>query len=302
MVIDIYIKCYRDFMYGLTDTEIIFAILSLTAAAVLISAGIKDAKSREVSDIHWLILGLSGAVGFFAICVTEDSFRWEYACMLSVAFLILYDILSDDDRFVLPCYLAMGVLSAAALYSMYDSNCIFFAAWASVVICYIIFSGAYVFGLIRGGADVKCLIALSMMFPVYPATGVLPVLGSGTGPTAEIFVFSVSVLFFSTILTVLGSAYYILTYSKEDKRGKKYAVGCVMSLERARKSHVWPKEDIIDGKLCPCGLSDEPEEIYDRLEKNGIEEVWTTPMIPFIIPIAVSTIFLIVVGNPLLLI
>jgi len=84
------------------------------------------------------------------------------------------------------------------------------------------------------------------------------------------------------------------------KRGREPGFNSfVTSLEEARSSFVWPVQDYVEGKLVTARIPEEPEAVYDRLEANGIENVRVTPMIPFILPIAIGFTTTMVLGSPL---
>ncbi len=274
----------------------VFAVM----VAVLVSASISDWRTREVTDTHWAVLGSVGIVGFTALCMLKDCARWEYFVMACVSFMILVDIVIDTDRFKLPFYISLVVLSALALYHMRDS--VFFAAWLSVPISYVVYIGTYVFGLIQGGADVKCLICLALIFPAYPSLWSLPLIPVKHGLVSDIFTFSLSTLFFGTVIVMFLSIHFFIINKRAGDSGDGMFTGYMMPLKEARKSHVWPLQDAVDGEIVRCGTQDEVSEIYDRLEAAGAERIRVTPMIPFVIPMTAAAIIIALIGNPLFLI
>jgi prepilin signal peptidase PulO-like enzyme (type II secretory pathway) len=56
-----------------------------------------------------------------------------------------------------------------------------------------------------------------------------------------------------------------------------------------RKFVYFPKED------------EEENAILDALQQAGVEKIWVTPKIPFLIPITISIVFSAVVGNVIML-
>lgn len=281
---------------------IVLAVIAVTLV-ILVSASISDWKDREVSDAHWAVLGAVGAVGFTACCIIWNGLKWEYICLLFGTLMILADILMDSDRYLVLFYILMAVLFIVPLYELHGASDPYFAAWLSIPISYIIFAGMYMFGVIQGGADTKCLICLAISFPVYPQAFSLPFLiGVGNELVVDIFTFAISALFFGAIIVMFVTVYYLITNIKRGTKGKNMAIGRRMSVSEARTSHVWPMEDIVDGKLERCNIPEEPEEVYDRLDQAGVTEIWVTPMIPFIIPITVVVMILIFIGDPLYLI
>ena len=69
-----------------------------------------------------------------------------------------------------------------------------------------------------------------------------------------------------------------------------------MSIEEARRSHVWPKQDAYNGMI--VNVRGIPQDgALDRLEAVGAKDVWVTPIIPFMIPITAAVVFIIIVGS-----
>lgn len=282
--------------YNETWGIIAFAITII----VLISASISDWKKREVSDIHWAIMGVAGVSLFFTYSVLEYGFKWEYFCLAVASLMALLDILWDRDRFLLLFYLILAFLFAIPLY--YLSGDPLQAAWASIPVCYLLFVGMYIFGIIKGGADVKCLIGLSMMFAVYPTISMFPIIEMPESLISDIFVFSISALLWGAIMSCFMVAYYVFVNLKEGNKDRRMFTGYMMRVSKAKCSHVWPIEDVVDGEIVSICVPQEEQEVFQRLKEAGCEKVWVTPMIPFIIPITIATVFLIIVGNPLFLI
>lgn len=285
------------------EIEGIFGITAFTATMIILtSASIKDWKEREVSDEHWIALGIIGLVVFLSYSVYLTGFRWEYACLAAGTALILLDILSDREFNPFLYYALMAVLFIAPLYHNMSDD--IFRAWASIPLCYLIYVGMYFLGVVRGGADVKCLIALSVMFPIYPCFFGLPVIDTPDNPFSQIFVFSISVLFVAAVMTTPLMVYFAARNSKGNAPlGKRFS-GYRMAVSQAENANVWPLEDVIDGRLAPIKVPAEEDMggIYSRLREAGYENVWVTPMIPFIVQITAATALLILVGNPLFLI
>lgn len=267
---------------------------------VLVSASISDWKKREVSDKHWAILGIAGVSLFFTYSILEYGFKWEYFCLAIASLMALLDILWDRNKFVLLFYLTLALLFVIPLY--YLSGDPLQLAWASIPVCYLLYVGMYIFGIIKGGADVKCLISLSMMFSIYPAFLTFPLIEISSSPISDIFVFSISALLLGAIMSCFIVIYYIIVNCKEGNKDRKMFTGYMMDISKAEHSHVWPIEDVVDGEIVSICVPQEEQEVFQRLKEAGCERVWVTPMIPFIIPITIATVFLIFVGNPLFLI
>lgn len=277
------------------------AVLSvIVAVVVLISAGIEDARSREVRDAHWVVLGISGLVLYLVYCIAEGGFKWEYLCAAAGTALILTDILWSGERFVVIRYVAMAALFLIPAYFDYDDALMI--GWVSVALCYVIFMGMYVSGIIRGGADAKCLICISIVFPVYPEFLSFPIIDVSGTAMSQIFVPGISALFWAAAFAVCMGVHTAYVNIKNGYFGKDMFSVYFMDVGLVGQAFVWPAEDVVDGKLRRIRPADEKEEVVERLCTAGYERVKVTPMIPFIVPIAAAVFMILFLGNPLFLI
>jgi len=285
------------------ETEAIFGVsAAVITMAVLISASIRDWKEREIPDAHWIALGVIGLAMFVSYSVLLTGFRWEYVCLAAGTAMILLDIFSEKEFNPFIFYFLMALLFIVPLYNNMSDG--LFIAWASVPVCYVVFVGMYLLGIVRGGADAKCLIVLSVMFPLYPRFFGLPVIGIPDNPFSQIFVLSISVLFIAAVMVIPVIVYYAARNARESGFSRRMFTGYRMGISQAENAKVWPLEDVIDGKLTSIKTPKEEEikDIYIRLREAGQDNVWVTPMIPFIILIAAATALLFLIGNPLFLI
>lgn len=134
-----------------------------------------------------------------------------------------------------------------------------------------------------GGADAKALMCLAVLFPFYPDLEYIPILNTGFG----IFSFSVlanSVIFAPGIMVLL----LLTNLSREGFRGfiknpLYYIAGYKIPVEKIGFHNLF---EFVDekGELKRVRRAIEPnEEIIARLKKSGLNKVWATPALPFII-------------------
>jgi preflagellin peptidase FlaK len=285
------------------DTEELLWISAFVVTmAVLISASICDWKEREIPDRHWAVLGAAGLAVAVLVSVHLTGFKWEYILLAAGTAMILMDILWDRDFNPLLFYALMALLFIIPLFSGMPDDITM--AWASVPVCYIIYVGLYYFGVVKGGADAKCLIVLSIMFPMYPHFLGSPLLEVPHGIVSQIFVFSVSVLFVAAVMTIPIVLYFVIRNAKEGMISRRMVSGYRMDLSKAMDTDVWPLEDIVDGerRFIKIPKEEEMEDIYARLKDAGCEKVWVTPMIPFVVMMAAAVAIVALIGNPLFLI
>ncbi|MCQ2079027.1 MAG: hypothetical protein MJZ38_03095 [archaeon] len=171
---------------------------------------------------------------------------------------------------------------------------------ASTMFMYVVLLALYQTGVVRGGADVKCLIGLGFMYPCYPE---LFVDLDGVPMVMEIvMVPAVSVLFLASILSVLSCMAYCVWRNRGEKMPATERTHMItMSLDEAEHAFVWPVRVIRDGSSVKCLLPDDDDmaRLFQDYRMAGVEKVVVTPMIPFIIPILAATLVLVFTGNPL---
>ena len=72
-----------------------------------------------------------------------------------------------------------------------------------------------------------------------------------------------------------------------------------MDLEKAKNSFVWPLEKIVDGKrkLRYTSHISDPIDDWEMFEHHGIDKIWVTPKIPFMIPLLIGFISAFLIGD-----
>ncbi len=279
---------------------VIFAILIM----ILIIASVHDVKTREINDNLWWFLGGLSVISF-AILSYNSGFSWIHILIILGVTLVFYDILHISERSNLRSILFYTALILLFLIpATIGWNDVVVSAGLTFFLSSIFFIGLYFMGAIAGGADVKCLIGLSGVLPLYPVFLGFPIIPVSESIMSVIMPFSVAVLFFASAFVMIYSVRYLIQNIRDKVPFSKYIFfGRQMDLNMAKVSKVWPVQDVEDGELIFCRPSDEnTSEIYERLEKSGMDRIWVTPIIPFIVPITVATIFVALIGNLLFLI
>ncbi len=282
-------------------SDILAAVLVATVAFMLILASIEDLSTRTVRNVHWAAIGVFGVIVNLFAFAEEDAFFGLAVSVMSAT--ILYGILNGSDRFenerilILGTVIAMTVVSCVLVPSS-DARC----ATLSIPAFAGIFMLMYYTGLLRGGADAKCLISLTVAFPAYPVFYKFPFIKIVDNISSTVFPFSLAILFHALLITLSLSIPLFLMNLKRRDIGKHMFTGYVTDIETGKNSHVWPMYDFRDGELTRIPLQDNAEDIYERLKIHSEKKIWVTPMIPFIIPITVSYILTVIIGNPMFLI
>ncbi|MGN0097921.1 MAG: hypothetical protein ACI38Y_01170 [Candidatus Methanomethylophilaceae archaeon] len=249
------------------------------------SAAYHDARSREVPDIHWLLVSVMSAV----MCVFRlDGIIHVVLGMASVAMMAVY-MLSDRVSGLLAIpFLAFPVLIHSFLYI--DGE----GPWVLVVpVMYLFFLTLYHLGMLRGGADAKAMMSLSMVSPYYPWSGAIWTSGALDGillnPPFVVFALALVLSLLSAVPVLIGNL----------RSGRLSPFHYRISIEEAEHSFVWPLEDVVDGRVRRVGPPEDPGDVYERLRGNGNTDVEVTPMVPFIVPITVSYVMVMIIGDPL---
>jgi len=281
-------------------SEVFDAVMVAIVLIVLVYASVSDLKVREVTDKCWWILGALGIC-----CMIYSSFsegiKLEYVMMIIGAALILLNILTDvfgDGVTEKIFHVLTALMFLIPLALSFDDMLVkqFFMIFAVFVIFLLMFFT----GIIKGGADVKCLIVISMVFSSYPSFLSFPVISSPDIFHEIIFQFSLMTLLFAALFS-LFTVFYIMSKNIGNSTNMKRYTGFEMSIEEAKRSHVWPLQFVSDGKVMTTWKAQDPA-VLDDLSAAGSEKVLVTPMVPFLVPITAAVIFLVLIGNPYFLI
>ncbi|MCW7074557.1 MAG: prepilin peptidase [Candidatus Methanospirare jalkutatii] len=143
-----------------------------------------------------------------------------------------------------------------------------------------------------GGADIKAIFAIALLFPRYPKFACFPLAGI---PPLEIFVLSVVtnalILGISAPLTLFVANALRGNFSPLMFLGIKVPADSLRNRKFFRLMHAPPAPDAPDAKRAKCkyvwgGL--EPSEEYlrqieDAAKRGIVKEVWITPELPFVV-------------------
>ena len=281
-------------------TELLDVAKLTVVIVMLIPACISDWRRREASDVPWFLIGVFGIVCMMYTAFS-DGMRWEYALMIIGTVMILVDILWDFERkplFKILFYICLALFFIIPTVSAFDD--VLVRTFLVVPAAFLIFVGMFMSGLVRGGADTKCLIVLAMVFQTYPVFNAFPLIGLPDLETMLIFQFPLMVMFHAALFSVSLLFYNLIrNLSRGERRIPQMLTGYRMSTADARDAHVWPMQSVVNGKAVMAKAQE--KSVIDDLENVGESEIWVTPMIPFLIPITVAVLFVAFVGNLLFL-
>ncbi len=276
--------------------ETFAAIALVVVFLVLFAASISDWKKREVSDIFWIPLLLIGILSLF---VYDDVSLLVGVVMATSMILMTLDMCWDRDSSVkmdilLYIFLLLSVL--ISLYATWGSD----ACWRylAIPIIYLVMNLFYYTGIVRGGADAKCIVFIAMAMQYYPSIGTFPLIESSSKIIVQIFPFAMAVFIISAVLAILiviPMALYNI--SRGNKEIPNIFAGYKTNIDKISGKYVWPLEDVIDGEIVYSRTPYE-QDAFERLKEVDQDSVWVTPMIPFIIPITIAFLIVLIIGNP----
>ena len=277
------------------------------AITVMVAASISDWRSRTASDAHWYIMGLGGSL-LFGMQLVEESAPWIFLACLALISLVFVDLLRDrrgmfeDGVNFAPLLLYVLTIVAYGYLSLEHFGEGRYWTMLTIPLLILFFFLMYQFDVIKGGADAKALIALSLVFPVYPELAGLPALELNDPAALTILPFPVLVLFNGAILTLLVPVGMLLVnLVRRDLRFPLMLFGTRMTIGEAKKKHVWPMERVADGRVRTVLFPRSGEEAdWDALREAGVDRPWVTPKVPFLIPLTLAVPFSLLLGNLLL--
>lgn len=273
---------------------------------VLILASHSDWKKREASDAYWLFLGTAGLV-FLAAQMIIDGADSTFFLILIPITILFYDLFWDRKGIfedgVNPVPLGMYAVALVPLGALFylEGSEQYFWELMIIPILFVVFVVMYYLNLIKGGADAKAMIALSIMFPLYPVFEPFPLIALPNLISELVIPFPIVVLFTAALLSlVVPVVLFFLNLARGDRKFPAMFLGYRMPLSEAKGKFVWPMEFIEDGErklmLFPKGVEDTAEQLT-ALESAGADKIWVTPQVPFLIPITAGLLFTAVVGN-----
>ncbi len=162
-----------------------------------------------------------------------------------------------------------------------------------VALAYLLYAiGAY------GGADAKAIMLLAILFPVYPTFDDLPILSTGFGS----FAFSVlaNSVIAAPLLLVFMLIRNIARYGVKCMRGNLlyYFIGYKAKVSDIPQFHNLLEYINDRGEFVRSKRAVEPDDkMIRRLKKMGIEEVWVTPALPFLVFITAGYVVAFIAGD-----
>lgn len=276
----------------------ITVVMVVSTFLVLCSASYSDHRSREVSDVHWAVIGGIGLLGNFLIQYVSGN------VVPGVLFLISGSLFLAS---ILGCFGKADSGFEAISLAIAGATAFFYHGNLSILACSVavLFGGVYhlfyILGIVRGGADAKCLMAIGLVIPCYPVSiyGSIP---DVPDIVTLVFAPSFSALFVASLVSVAGCMLFCAVKNIGSGSGLRVCLHTYsIPLEGAEKRFVWLVErPACSGEESYIPIDDQDvSEILEQFRGEGRENIRVTPMIPFIIPLTVGFVVTVLFGSPL---
>lgn len=292
------------------SAEAVSALRLVVAIAILAAASVLDIRTRKVGNHYWIAMAAFGLL-LLPVQISVDGQNWEYLWVAVPVLAILSDVYVDAkpdsllDRYGPTAKYAIAVV-AVVLMGYYWGEAPYFQHLLAVPVMMLAIVAMYMLDIIRGGADAKAFLSLSVLFPFYPIIDGMPVVHGQTELAMIAFPFSFAILVNAAIIVAIAMpiGFLLMNLAARDLRFPNAFLGHRMAVEKAAKSHVWLMERIENGRHVVYTRPRRQEDLGKELgllKSAGFDRVWVTPKIPFMVPMLASLVLSAVVGNFLIL-
>ncbi|HSV42441.1 MAG TPA: A24 family peptidase C-terminal domain-containing protein [Methanomassiliicoccales archaeon] len=281
-------------------------IVRIALALIILSmASYSDWRTRMASDMYWVAMGGAGLALLASYIITAGIDPLYLLFLIPIGWFFL-DMLWDREdvqgplRFLpMVMYVASLATTAFIVYLFWGQS--FFWELVSIPVMFVIYYLLYIVDIIKGGANAKALMALSLLVPMYPVIGPFPLVALPSELSQYVMPFSLLTLFYGALLTLaIPLVFLVRNLRSGDRRFPTMLFGVKMDLADAKKKFVWPMEYVEDGELRISNMPRGPESLdehYAMLEAQGLVRIWVTPKIPMIIPLTAGVAVAAIVGN-----
>ena len=287
-------------------------ILRFLIGIVMLSYGSwTDLKTRRVPNWVWIYGGSFGSL----LLIYEVNSIWEdygaYLWALVFATIILF-FNSFVDEYVLDKNQALlwkfsqyfAIFSSLYFLFSFDSSDVstnnyqlidFIAIPFLMILMYIWFY----FGPTIGGADVKAIMAISLITPFYFSfTDDSLIAFESRGFPYPLVVFMNSLLLY--LLIPVGLAIFNIAKGNIEKPFFQIFFGIKMDINEARESFVWPMQQVVGNRTVMVAFVKhklDSDKEWLKLEEKGIASPWVTFKIPYIVPLTFSFVITALYGD-----
>ena len=272
----------------------------------LIAASREDLKTRTVDDRYWQILGVVGLCLLAGEMLDGGAEPAHYLLLFPIG-LLFYDPYIDREPIFDNGKLCWPAIAAFAAAGAAVGCAVYFGGLTTLLIIpamFLLVYSLYFTNVIHGGADAKALMSIALVLPWYPILPNLPLIATPAA-IADIvdisFPFMMLVLMMGSLSVMFLPFYNLALNAKQGNFMLPMALfGRRVKVADAEKALVWPMERLVDGKMQRALFPKRGRNLmkeYEALRAAGIQDVWVTHKIPFIVPITVGLVLAATVGN-----
>ncbi|MCI4362187.1 MAG: hypothetical protein L3J77_03235, partial [Thermoplasmata archaeon] len=175
------------------------------------------------------------------------------------------------------------------------------AVAVAVYVSVLLARGLFESGLLYGGADAKALMVAAVAVPIDASPWLAPH-GVALGILA-LYPFALTVLMNGAFVAiVVPLALLVRNARHRDWNGLRTFTGYPLDVELLPHRYVWVADPTFRRDDAETSEDDqhERERLRDELRAKGVQAVWVTPQIPFIVLLAAGAVLGVLVGNVIL--
>ena len=268
-----------------------------------------DLKTRRVPNQVWIV---SGGFASLLLIFELSQENWSYSvwALVFATIVLFYNafideyVLDENQNRLWQGTQLLAILSALYFLVSVDSSEFTNDDYRlidimSISILMILMYVWFYFGPTIGGADVKAIMTIGLLTPFTFSLGENSLMAFETrGFPYPFVVFMNSLLLY--LLIPIGLAFYNIIKGNIEKPYFQIFFGTKMIISQARKSFVWPMQQIIGDKVVMVAFVKQKADSnlqWDMLEEKGINEPWITFKVPYIIPLTLAFLFSAVYGD-----
>jgi len=275
-------------------------------------AAYSDLCTREVTDRLWQVLGILGWVLGAAWLAPGGPLPlglWLLVGGLTIQHMFPWDDLLGErfERYAdviegVAYALVILVVVVAAFHWGVGASAVPLAVLA--LLATVLFArGLFELGVLYGGADAKALMIAGLLVPLF-STPLLPQSAS-VALLLTVLPFPVNLLVDAAVLSlVVPIGIAARNVARGEFRFPRGFSGYMIPVRELPHRFVWLKDPLLAEEEDAAETSEEDREIRVRaardLEAKGVERVWVTPQIPFVVLLALGAIAALLAGNLLL--
>jgi len=272
---------------------------------------VADLRDREVTDRLWQVLGLLGVVlGAFAVSPggTLPVVLWVVVGGLALQHLFPWDdaLGARFDRYAdlieATAYAAVILAIAVAAVRVGVGPGDVPVPVLAVLVTVLFARGLFELGVLYGGADAKALMIAGVLVPLFPS----PLLAqtSSAAVLLTVLPFPVDVLVDAALLSiVIPLGIGLRNAVRREFEFPRGFSGYMIPVRELPDRFVWLRDPMSrEGREEPEALTSEEDRAArvraaQELEAKGVERVWVTPQVPFLVLIALGTVAALLAGN-----